>query len=498
MSPAARRRRWLNSLFWKVSAIFLVVLLAFAAFSMWIDLGASRNYAMEVTQRLNHDLAEHTANEVRPFLNGEVADDRIGTLMHSMMAVNPGIEVYVLDTTGRILKYVALEGAVKLDRVSLGPIHDFLAQHAGDAPIVGDDPRTPGERKIFSAAPVVERGHVAGYVYIILAGQEYVGAARTLGNSYFLRVAMRSVLIALILTLIAGVVAIYFITHNLDRIVSGFRRFHEGHLDTRIALGGGGELSEVAHTFNDMAATIERTIDELKDLDRLRKELIGNVSHDLRTPIAVIHGYAETLLMKQGTITPEEARSHLIVIAKSADRLRTLVDDLFTLSKLESSQVKLDLEPLLLGELVHDVVNKLRLLADEKLVNMKVIIARDLPFVNVDVKKIDRVVQNLVHNAIKFCRPGDHITIEMGSPRAGQVEVRIIDSGVGIPSEDLPYIFDRYFRGQRAGAQDGSGLGLAIVKRILQLHGSDVEVKSTPGQGSTFRFVLAASASIRP
>ncbi len=481
---------WYSSLFWKVSAIFLLVLLLFAGITLKVNIDASRNYALEVSQRLNHDLAAHTAGEIKPFLNGEIPEEAIGKLMHSMMAVNPGIEVYVLDTTGRILKYVALEGEVKSDHVPLAPIQRFIASTSIDGLIVGDDPRAPGEQKIFSAAPVMEEGVNRGFVYIILAGQEYAGATDTLFGSYFLQLGTRSVLLALALTLIAGLLMIWYITRNLGSIVSVIRRFKDGELDARINMNGGGELREVANTFDEMAGTIEKNIDDMKGVDKLRKELIGNVSHDLRTPIAAIQGYAETLLMKDSTISEPEKREHIGVIMKSADRLKLLVDDLFTLSKLEAGQVKLDLEPLSLGELVHDVVNKLRLLANEKNVSINIIMAKDLPIVEVDIKKIDRVIQNLVHNAIKFCRDGDRITVELDGGTNGTVDVRITDTGRGIAPADLPHIFDRYFMGQRSAATDGSGLGLAIVKRIVELHGSTVTATSRVNEGAQFSFSL--------
>ena len=486
----SKRTRWFSSLFWKVSATFLLVLLVFAGITLKINIDASRNYAMEVAQRMNHDLATHTAGEIKPFLNGEIPEEAIGTLMHSMMAVNPSIEVYVIDTTGRILKYVALEGEVKSDHVALGPIRQFITTKTLDDPIVGDDPRSPGEQKIFSAAPVMENEVTRGFVYIILASQEYAGASETLFGSYFLQLGTRSVLLALLLTLVAGLLAIWYITRSLGSIVTVIRRFKDGDLGARVNMSGGGELNEVASTFDEMAGTIQRNIDELKGVDKLRKELIGNVSHDLRTPIAAIQGYAETLLMKDETLTVDEKRDHLGTIMKSADRLKLLVDDLFTLSKLEAGQVKLDLEPLSLGELVHDVVNKLRLLANEKNVSINIIMAMNLPIVEVDVKKIDRVIQNLVHNAIKFCRHGDRITIELDGGKPGEVDVRITDTGRGIPPNDLPHIFDRYFMGQRSAATDGSGLGLAIVKRIVELHGSTVQATSRVNEGAQFSFSL--------
>ena len=484
------KNRLFSSLFWRISAIFFLVLLVFASITLKVAIDAARNYSLEANQKLNFDLAEHTVQEIKPFLEGGVKEEAIGTLMHSMMAINPSVEVYVLDPEGTILKHVAFEGVVKLKSVSLEPIRAFL-EGKKEGLMVGDDPRNPGEQRIFSAAAVEgNSGNLEGYVYIILAGQEYAGVTDMLFNSYFLQLSSRTILVALLLTLVAGLIAIFLITKNLNRIVSGFRRFEGGDLSARIEMKGGGELQQVAGTFNEMAATIEQNIEELKGVDKLRKELIGNVSHDLRTPISSIQGYAETLLMKGAELSDEERSKYLNIIVSGTQRLKLLVDDLFELSKLEAQQVKLDLEPLRLGELIHDVVNKLKLQATEKGITIHTILAKDLPIVEVDVQKIDRVLQNLVDNAIKFCRKGDTIKIELDANDPDNVEVRIVDSGSGISEKDLPHIFDRYFKSGVSAKHGGTGLGLAIVKRIVELHGSTINVESRINEGTSFTFKL--------
>ena len=487
------KTRIFSSLFWRVSAIFFLVLLVFAGITLKVAVDAARNYSLEAAQKLNFDLAAHTVDEIKPFLEGVVQEEAIGVLMHSMMAINPSVEVYLLNTEGSILKHVAFEGVVKLESVSLEPILECLKGQK-EGLLVGDDPRNPGEKKIFSAAPVdSESGELQGYIYIILAGQEYAGVTDMLFNSYFLRLSGRTILVALLLTLVAGLIAIFLITKNLNHIVSGFRRFEGGDLGARIEMKGGGELQQVASTFNEMAATIEKNIEELKGVDKLRKELIGNVSHDLRTPISSIQGYAETLLMKGSDLSAEEQTKYLNIIVSGTQRLKLLVNDLFELSKLEAQQVKLDLEPLSLGELVHDVVNKQKLLATEKGITIHTILAKNLPIVEVDVQKIDRVLQNLVDNAIKFCRKGDTIKIELDATRPESVEVRIIDSGTGISEKDLPHIFDRYFKSGVSAKHGGTGLGLAIVKRIVELHGSTIKVQSRVDEGTSFSFELPVS-----
>ncbi|MBK9419054.1 MAG: sensor histidine kinase [Flavobacteriales bacterium] len=127
-------------------------------------------------------------------------------------------------------------------------------------------------------------------------------------------------------------------------------------------------------------------------------------------------------------------------------------------------------------------MNKLGLLAKEKNVSINIVMAKDLPIVEVDVKKIDRVLQNIIQNSIKFCSPGDRITVELDASD-GSVDVRISDTGPGIPTDELPFIFDRYYRGRRSSDSEGSGLGLAIVKRIVELHGSTVKAISRANEG---------------
>jgi signal transduction histidine kinase len=248
------------------------------------------------------------------------------------------------------------------------------------------------------------------------------------------------------------------------------------------------DLDEVAGVFNSMADTIQQNIEELKGVEDLRKELISNISHDLRTPIASIQGYAETLILKKDNIEQKEQEKYLGVIYKNCENLQDLVTNLFELSKLQSNQVMLNKEPFSIGELVHDVANKYRILSQKKGVSINTIVSKDIPVVEADVLLIDRVLQNLIDNAIRFCKQGDTINLQLKTAARGWVDITSTDTGAGIPGDLLPHIFDRYFRKDERGGS--SGLGLAIVKRIIDLHESSIEVKSTLGKGTSFQFSL--------
>jgi len=477
-----------NRLYIQVSTIFLLVLFMFTAIALYISVQSSAKYSVEVNQRLNRNLASSTVEVIKPLMKDDIAsDEAIADLMHSMMVINPIVEVYLLDPSGKILKYVAPDKVVKLEKVNLKPIKKFIAD-PDHSIIYGDDPRNPGEFKTFSAATINEGGVLQGYIYIVLASQEYVSAAQTVIGSYILGLSIRSVIIILIISALVGLLAIWFITKKLNPIIEGIQKFKKGNLATRIEVKSESELDRIALVFNQMADTIEQNISELKGVDNLRRELISNVSHDLRTPVASIQGYAETLILKQDNITKEEQNKYLEIIFKSCGRLQRLVEELFELSKLQTNQVELHPEPFSIAELVYDIANKYRILSQKKGISVDTVIAKNVPLVEADLSLINRVLQNLIDNAMKFCREGDNIRIEIDTNELEKVEIRVVDSGPGIKQEDLPNVFQRYFKGRND--EHGTGLGLAIVKKIIDLHNSQIRVDSKYGKGTKFIFDL--------
>ena len=227
---------------------------------------------------------------------------------------------------------------------------------------------------------------------------------------------------------------------------------------------------------------------EKQEIEQLRIELFANVSHDLRTPLASIQGYLETVLMKRDSISPEKLEKYLAISLHNTEKLKNLVDELFELSKLQSKERKINRESFSLSELTIDVVANHRLTAASKNVDIIELIPRDLPMVFADLALIDRVLNNLLSNAVKFTNDGQKVTIEL-KDIGSEICVTIADNGIGISEEDLPKIFDR-FHTRPAGNSIGTGLGLAIVKSILELHGGKYDVQSAIGKGTTFMFCL--------
>lgn len=444
------------------------------------------NYEKEVNQKLNKDIASTIVKDASPFLNGTVSESKVQDLMHYLMTVNPSIEIYVLDTTGHIITFMAPNKVVRLKQVNLEPILNFI-QVDGDKYVQGDDPRNPGQLKVFSAAPVLESGKLLGYVYVILASQEYEGIAASIQKSSFLQLSLKTFGIILIISLLIGLLIFGITTKNVSHIISVFQNYKSGNLKVRVALPTrNSDFVVIEKTFNEMADAIEQKITQISEVDELRREVIANISHDLRTPVASILGYTELLIDKNDSLTPATRLKYLSIIDTNSVKMKKQIQDLFDLSKLESPHYKLNVEPLHLGELVTDISNKYKLLANTKGINLNTFFSKDIPSINADIALVDRAIQNLVDNALKFSKAGDtiDIDIEIGKTQESVI-VTISDKGQGISESDLPFIFDR-FRVGKKNSENSSGLGLAIVKKIIDLHQANINVKSKEDVGTTF------------
>ena len=229
----------------------------------------------------------------------------------------------------------------------------------------------------------------------------------------------------------------------------------------------------------------------LKQLERTREEFVANVSHELRTPLSLIKGYVETLL-DGARNNPEVSEHFLHIIARNAERLDLLIQDLLTISALESGRVQIQLQPVSLRAIAEKVFADLKSRAGTRSITLK----NELPdlIANADEGRLEQVLANLVDNAIKYGRPQGSVIVGGKSLDGGKIEVFIQDDGPGIPAESLDRVFERFYRVDKARSreQGGTGLGLSIVKHIIQNHGGEVWAKSEAGKGATFFFTLPA------
>ncbi len=268
------------------------------------------------------------------------------------------------------------------------------------------------------------------------------------------------------------------------------RRIAEGHYTERVNVPGGpvtdglDELAQLAVTFNQMAAQLEQ-------IEATRRELIGNVAHELRTPLATIKGSMEGLI---DGVLPAEAPTFQ-QIYREADRLQRLVSDLQELSRVESGAFDLNLKTLRVSDLVEATAARLGRQFEEKGVILETDLPADLPRVQADEDRIGQVLLNLAGNALQYTPAGGRVCVA-ARRRGNEVHLSVSDTGIGLAAEHLPYVFTRFYRVDKSRARvgGGSGIGLTIAKHLVEAHGGRIWAESAgPGQGSTFTFILPAS-----
>lgn len=478
-----------NRLFWKITTVFTCLLIVLGVVFVMIASNFSRSYYTTAHQELYGDIAQHLATFTQPFKNGKPDTTVTHDIIHSTMVANPSVEVYLLDTAGNIKDYVVPDKTVQIHQVDIKKVKQWITAPKMQRPM-GDNPKQPNEPSIFSAASVYEKGRLVGYVYAVLASEKQKAILQSLDNNLYYRLASYMFYAALAVAFIVGIVTFFLITDSICRIAAVVRRFKEGDYSARIEGYAKGNLGMLTSTFNEMADVIVDNMDKISATDKFRQELIANVSHDLRTPLSIMQGYVETLMMKQDQLSVADREKYLGIVYDSNRKLSVLVEQLFQYAKLEANLVTPQKEPFMIAELAADIMMAYQLKADAKKIRLNIETPDNLPLVFADISLTERVLQNLLDNAFKFTPAGGTITIHLKETNAG-VKVAVTDTGIGISPENLAHIFERYKQiHPRSPESKGMGIGLAIVKKILELHQVVIEVYSEPGRGTTFNFEL--------
>ncbi len=478
----------------KLTAALLAIIAVTCVAWIALTLFATRLYQEEVDQSLNSPLAHYIARAYPLIADGEVNRAALGGLFDQLMVINPRIEVYLLDLEGKILAFSAEPGRVKRDRIDLAPLRRWIAG-PGSLPLRGDDPRDLRGSKPFSAAEVYDDGRHAGYLYVVLGGEAYDSVAEMLSASYILRLAVGAGGIGVLLALAVGVLSFAWLTRRLTRLTAAVDAFRDSRFEVPAKLSGwrrgGDEIDRLGNAFEEMSQRIADQIEQLRRADAARRDMVANISHDLRTPLASLQGYLETLSMKQDSFSDAEKRRYLELAVRQGDRLARLIAELFELTMLDSTGTRLNFEPFSLAELVQDVAQKFRPEAERKRLSLETEIPESAPFVRADIGLIERVLENLIDNAVRYTPEGGSVRLSLAADATG-IEMRVADTGCGIADEERERIFERFYRAEksRGAAPEGTGLGLAIARRILQLHDCPIEVDSTLGQGTAFTFHL--------
>lgn len=491
----------MNRLHYRLSAGMLVIVAVLGAAFYSIDRYSVRVYHEELSQRLNASLAMYVVNAEALIVDGRVNREALGELANRAMIINPTAEIYLLGRDGQILGHGLPTDSVLVDKVDLAPVRELL-DGSLPMPIKGTDPRNPEHPKIFSAFPVPDSagsGNPAGYLYVVLGGSQYEAMAAAVAGSDLQRMIAASMLLLVFAAFVAGLLLFSVLTRRLRGLTADVRAFTERDFERAPppppASGRQDEIDQLREACHFMAETIRRQVASLEENDRLRRELVTNISHDLRTPLTTMQGYIETLIIKDGQLEPAQRQRYLDVARKHALHLGRLVQDLFELSMLDSNGVTPAFESFSLTDLIHDVVQEFGLEAAGAGVTLKIEPPADTVTVFADISLIQRVLENLVGNALRYTPAGGTVSIALIRSSAA-VAVAVTDTGTGIPATELPHIFERFYTAEdESDRRSGSmGLGLAIAKRILELHGSEIHVVSKERAGTRFRFDLPLQA----
>ncbi len=481
-----------GSLYRRIALAFAAIVLPLGIALAALGYATAKRHQHEVLQRLSLGLAAHIAGGSGFDPQGRLSPQGARALFARLMAVNPNVEVYLLDRDGRVLRASAVASSLPRARVDLAPVDALLAGRR--LPILGDNPRHADRRDIFSAAPVHDaQGRIAGYVYIVLLNDMYRAMVAESWLGYAWRSAAALAAVALLAALGVGLWSFARVTRRLRRLTARVDSFARAEPALQTVPGrGGDEIDWLNTAFDAMRERLRRQVAELRRQDELRRELVANVSHDLRTPLTSLHGYLETLVRMEATLPADERRRYLDVAMRQSQRVSRLAQQLFDLARLECEETLPQPELFSIAELVHDISQKYALTAQAHGLDLQARVDPGTLSVRADIGMIERVIGNLLDNAIRHTPRAGRVRLRAFATVDG-IEVEVSDTGSGIAGEHMPGLLRRGSPIRLMAARRGGGLGLLIASRMLQMHGSAIQAWSRQGRGTRIRFVLPAA-----
>ena len=477
----------------KLIAVWLLACLAMILLFVMTLRYTHESYHVALRQEISRPLARVLVEET-PGLSAEpnVADGWQATLAR-YTRINPEIIAYLVNQNGEVVASSLPLDELQLKQVDIKPIRQRAdgAQRA----LTGIDPLDPTRPKAFSSAAVP-----GGFLYVVLRNPANLGVAQQMRTKDAYLQTLLLIVCGGVMAALAGIVTVKVITRplrQLNTVVEQFRSKQfadDSNMTLKTLPSTNDEVGRLSRAIVEMAGRMMSQMREIETNDKVRRELFANISHDLRTPLTSLLGYLETVANAEN-MAESERHKYCRIAMQEAQILSGMIDDLLELIKLETAGVPMTLAPFVMAELVDAVTVRFSHSAAEKGISIITAPANQPQWLIADCSLISRLLENLIGNAVRYTPSGGKIGIDLvvrGDIAAMEMTTTVWDTGSGISSEDLPRIFDRFFRGEKSRqiTSSGVGLGLAICKRILELHGSTISVESTPGHGSRFSFTL--------
>lgn len=481
-----------RTLFGRLLLVFLLFGVVMTAALLYVMRVSHQQFHLEFDQTVNRDLARQYVASNFLLTDRRLTASTLHQGIKKLAAANPEIDVYLLDDSGSIVASSVPESDRSRARVDMRPIKEFVAGAA--PPILADNPRQTDGKDVFSASPFHVADCPADYLYLVLGRTEDAPGASRLRNTFAIREGAGVIVLAAGLSVALSLFFLRLLTRKLsvlEQTMARFQRPSAGTGDMTAKRRGGDEIDRLEALFRDLAARIEAQMAQLQSVDAARREMLANLSHDLRTPITTLLAHLESLQMDEQPLSEPERREYVAVAMRQGKRVAQLVEQLLEAAKLEARQIVANPEPFPIGELLQDVVQKFALVARERGVAVEVDAAAATTMVKGDFALLERVLDNLIDNALRHT-PADGCVTVQSDVHGERVRISVTDTGPGLTQEEAERAFERFYRGDpgRSSNSGQSGLGLAIVKSILELHGSEIAVKSQLGHGASFYFEL--------
>lgn len=497
----------LDSVFTRIIVAEILCVILLIVVYQPIEARRKQRHWQRFGQEVGWDTAKAYARLLEPLFKEGFDQDAFAKNFEYLRDLNQSNDLAILDSEGRVLSYLPNPESVShrisnLKRVDLAPIREFLShEHYPGHPIFMPNYFAVGSEReftvayhygmaswrTFSVAPL-PIGNDLGYVLIGLGKsvRRMEGSAPV--DDWYIPYSVLGV------TIISsfGLLMYLLVTRRISKILAVVREVSEGNYSNRIKAVGTDEIAELSKKINSMVGTIADNIEDLEQADQVRREMVASISHDLNSPLTSIQGYLNRLVDHEES-TPSESRKRFMRIALTQTKhVGKLVDQLLEISKIDANKIELALEDFsLLDSVTEDLLPRLMPLADRHGVSLDVEHPDSLLVVWADPVQIERVMANLIENGIRYSDPGGEVRIILEQIDA-IVKVSIIDNGRGIPAEQLPLIFERFYRVDKARTRGeaGTGLGLSIAQEIIQRHNQEITVSSELGVGTTFSFEL--------
>ena len=469
-----------KSLYTRLAAGLVVLLFVIGILYTALNTIATQRFVAQLNQDLHRSLAQNLVADKNLVAQGKLNEAALKETFQQYMVVNPSIEIYLLDLGGKLLSYSADPNSVMRSRVSLGPIKAFLS--GAEKYPLGDDPRSHDKQKAFSVTEVPSGSAPEGYLYVVLRGEQYDALESMAFQGFWARAGLWSMALSLGLGLLAGLAIFYWLTKRLRRVSRRIEEFNEGDFKQlsipETVDGSDDEIAQIEHIFEQMAARIQSQLGALTNKDNQRRHLVAQVSHDLRTPLASMLGFIESLKLRRDKLSSAEQEEFLEIAYQQGRRLSHMIDSLFQLSSLEAKEVNPQLEPFVPLDLLFDVRQKYAIRIKEAGLTLDIEHQQSGAFAIGDVSLFERVLDNLIDNAMVHAAPMSEITLRIESV-VGKIGVAVSNRGNPINDSEQDALFDPFYRaGSHSADKRHAGLGLAISKRIMESMNGEISVRN--------------------